>query len=88
MHAVCKNIACLKCLKKQKKFLKSKGKDIVCYSLKTLDKLEEAEERKRQIETEHITAKVTAMLSNALVLLLTKANPFASVKVLLLLPKV
>jgi hypothetical protein len=84
MHAVCKNIACLKRLKKQKKFLKSKGKDIVCYSLKTLDKLEKAKEKERQIETKHVTAKAAITLSNALVLLLTKANPFASVKVPLL----
>jgi hypothetical protein len=30
MRAVCENIACLKRLKKQKKFFKSKGKDMVC----------------------------------------------------------
>jgi CO dehydrogenase/acetyl-CoA synthase beta subunit len=84
MHAVCKNIACLKRLKKQKKFLKSKGKDMVCYSLKTLNELEEAEERERQIETECATTKAAAMLSNVLALSLTKVNPFAGVKVPLL----
>jgi hypothetical protein len=84
MHTVCKNIACLKHLKKQKRFLKSKGKDIVCYSLKTLDKLEEAKEKERQIEIKCTTVKATTMPSNALVLLLTKANPFVSVKVPLL----
>jgi hypothetical protein len=88
MCAVCKNMACLKRLEKQKKFLKSKGKDIVCYSLKTLDKLEKVEEKERQIETKHATAKAVAMPSNALALSLTKANPFASVKVPLLLLKV
>jgi hypothetical protein len=88
MHTVCENIACLKHLKKQKKFLKSKGKDIVCYSLKTLNKLEEAKEKERQIKTKHVTLKATAMLFNVLVLLLTKANPFVDVKVLLLLLEV
>jgi hypothetical protein len=72
------------CFKKQERFFKSKSKDIVCYGLKTLDKLEKAKEKERQIETKHITAKVAAMLSNALALLLTEANPFASVKVPLL----
>jgi hypothetical protein len=88
MHAVCKNIACLKRFKKQKKFLKSKGKDIVCCSLKTLNKLKEIKEKERQIETEHVTAKAAAMLSNVLALSLIKANPFASVKVPLLPPEV
>jgi hypothetical protein len=88
MYAVYENIACFKCLKKQKKFLKSKGKDIVCCSLKTLNKLEKAKEKERQIETKYVTTKAAAMLSNALVLLLTKANPFASVKVPLLFPEV
>jgi hypothetical protein len=85
MHTVCKNIACFKRLKRQKKFFKFKGKDIVCYSLKTLDKLEKAKEKERQIKTKHIA---TAMPSNILALLLTKANPFTSVKVPLLLLKV
>jgi hypothetical protein len=52
--------------------------------LKTLDKLEKAKEKERQIETEYAAAKATAMPSNVLALLLTKANPFVSVKVLLL----
>jgi CO dehydrogenase/acetyl-CoA synthase beta subunit len=88
MYTVCKNIACLKRLEKQKKFLKSKGKDIVHCSLRTLDKLEEAEEKERQIETKHATTKAVVMPSNTLVLLLTKANPFAGVKVPLLSLKV
>jgi hypothetical protein len=52
--------------------------------LKTLDKLEKAKEKERQIKTKHTITKAIAMLSNVLVLLLTKANPFASVKVPLL----
>jgi CO dehydrogenase/acetyl-CoA synthase beta subunit len=88
MRAVYKNIACLKRLKKQKKFLKSKGKDMVRCSLKTLDKLEKVKKEERQIETKRITTKAAAMPFNVLVLLLTKANPFAGVKVLLLLLKV
>jgi hypothetical protein len=89
MRAVCENIACLKHLKKQKKFLKSKGKDIVCYGLKTLDKLEEAEEKKRQIEAKRATAVATARPSSAYVpaLFATKANPFARLKVPSLLPE-
>jgi hypothetical protein len=84
MHTVCENIACFKRLKKQKKFFKSKGKDIVCYGLKTLDKLKKAKEKERQIKTKHVTAKAATMPSNALTLLLTNTNPFANVKVLLL----
>jgi hypothetical protein len=61
---------------------------MVCCSLKTLDKLEEAKEKERQIETKCTTAKAAAMPSNALALLLTKANPFVSVKVPLLPPEV
>ena len=34
-------------LKKQQKFLKSKGKDMVCYSLKTLNKLKEVKGKER-----------------------------------------
>jgi hypothetical protein len=88
MYAVYKNIACLKRLKKQKKFFKSKGKDIVCYSLKMLNKLKKAKEKEKQIETKHVTVKAAAMLSNVLALLLTKVNPFVSVKVPLLPLKV
>jgi hypothetical protein len=84
MHTVCKNIACLKRFKKQKKFLKSKGKDIVCCSLKMLNKLEKAKEKEKQIKTKYTTTKAIAIPSNVLALLLTKANPFASVKVPLL----
>jgi hypothetical protein len=53
-----------------------------------LNKLKKAKEKERQIETECVTAKATAMLSNALTLLLTKTSPFASVKVFLLFSKV
>jgi hypothetical protein len=88
MRAVYENMACLKHLKKQKKFLKSKGKDMVRCSLRTLDKLKKAKEKERQIETEHATTKAAAMLSNVLALLLTKVNPFVSVKIPLLPPEV
>jgi hypothetical protein len=53
-----------------------------------LDKLEKAKEKERQIETKHITVKAATMLSNILALLLIKANPFVSIKVLLLFLKV
>jgi hypothetical protein len=88
MHTVKENIACLKRLKKQKKFLKSKGKDIVCCSLKMLDKLKEVKEKERQIESKRVATKVVAMLSIVLALLLTKVNPFVKIKVPLLFPKV
>jgi PHD/YefM family antitoxin component YafN of YafNO toxin-antitoxin module len=84
MRAVCENMARLKRLEKQKKFLKSKGKDMVCCGLKTLDELEEAEEKERQIETERATAKAAATPSNVLALSLTEANPFVGVEVPLL----
>jgi hypothetical protein len=89
-YAAAKNMACVKCLRKQKNFLKFKGKDIVCCSLKTLDKLKEAEEKERQVESEHAAAKAAARLSNAYVLALsaTKSNPFAGLKALSLFPKV
>jgi hypothetical protein len=47
-------------LKKQQKFLKSKGKDIVRRSLKTLNKLEEVKEKERQIETKRVVVKAAA----------------------------
>jgi hypothetical protein len=53
-------MSCIKRLEKQQEFLKSKGKDIVRCSLKTLDKLEEVKERERQIETERATVEAAA----------------------------
>ena len=60
MHTVCENMSYLKRFKRQKKFFKSKGKDIVCYSLRTLNKLKEVKERKRQIKEKCTTNKTTA----------------------------
>ena len=59
-HAIAKNLAYYKRLKKQKEFLKTKSKDIVCYSLKTLNKLKEVKEKERQIKEERVTNKATA----------------------------
>jgi hypothetical protein len=56
--------------------------------LKTLNKLKEAKEKKRQIKTKHVATKAAVMLFNVLALLLTKTNPFAGVKVSLLLLEV
>jgi len=50
----------IKHLKKQQEFLKSKGKNMVCYSLKTLNKLKKVKEKERQIKTKHTTVKATA----------------------------
>jgi DNA modification methylase len=81
---------CICCLKKQERFLKSKGKDIVCCSLKTLNELEEAEEKERQTETERAATVVTAKPSSAyvLALLVTETDPFTELKALSLSPKV
>jgi hypothetical protein len=80
----------IRCLKKQERFLKSKGKDMVCRGLKTLDKLEKAEEKERQMETECAATVATARPSSAYVLALsvTETNPFAGLEALLLSPKV
>jgi hypothetical protein len=53
-------MSCIKRFEKQQEFLKSKGKDIVCYSLKTLNKLKEVKEKERQIETKRTAVKATA----------------------------
>jgi hypothetical protein len=37
-----------------------KGKDIVCYSLKTLNKLKEVKEKEKQIEIEHAAVEAAA----------------------------
>jgi CO dehydrogenase/acetyl-CoA synthase beta subunit len=87
MRAVCKNMACLERLKKQKKFLKSKGKDMVRCGLKTMDELEEAEEKER------LKRETAAMLSNQVAAtsaptLRAEFDLFAGLKVLLLPPRV
>jgi hypothetical protein len=53
-------MSCIERLEKQQEFLKSKGKDIVRCSLKTLDELEEVKEREKQMETERVAIKATA----------------------------
>ena len=57
---VCENMLRIKRLKRQQEFLKTKGKDMVRRSLKTLDELEEVEERERQIEEERAANKAAA----------------------------
>jgi hypothetical protein len=63
---------------------------MVCRGLKTIDELDKVEEREKQIELKQ--AATAAMLSNDLRLsalaLKAKNDPFASLKVPLLLPKV
>jgi hypothetical protein len=58
--------------------------------LKTLNKLEEAKKKERQIETEYIATIATTRPSSAyaLALPITKTNPFARLKALLLPLKV
>jgi hypothetical protein len=55
-------------------------------SLKTINKLNKVKEKEKQIKSKHTTQ--AAMPFNILVLSKTKTDPFASLKVLLLLPKV
>jgi hypothetical protein len=59
---------------------------MLCYSLKTLDKLEEAKEREKQKEEKHV-AKATTLFVLITDFFLT-SNPFAKLKVPLLPPKV
>jgi Lon protease-like protein len=73
-------------LEKQMKFLKSKGKDMVCCSLTTMDKLDKVEEKEKQMESEQ--AATAAILSNVPILSATEADPFAGLEVLLLPLKV
>jgi hypothetical protein len=54
-------------------------------SLKTLDKLEEVEEKEKQIEEERAAAKAA---TTARVLALLEPDPFAKIEILLLPPKV
>jgi hypothetical protein len=88
--AALESASCIRRLKKQQAFLKSKSKDIVRCGLKTIDKLNKAEEKEKQIELKHVAS--AAMLSNSLILsalaLRVKSDPFAGVEVLLLPPKV
>jgi hypothetical protein len=90
MRTVCENIACLKRLEKQKLFLRSKGKDMVCRGLKTINELDEAEEKEKQIESKQ--AATAPMLSNnpRLNVLAPRAknDPFANLKVPLLPPEI
>ena len=58
---------------------------MVCRSLKTLNELEELEERERQIETERAAIEATATQVHGQAAV---ANPFARIKILLLPPKV
>ena len=58
---------------------------MVCYSLKTLNKLEEVKEKERQIEKECAANKAATNLFYALAL---KADPFAKIKIPLLSLKV
>jgi hypothetical protein len=85
LHLAKENLAYHKRLEKQKKFLKSKGKEMLCRGLKTLDKLKEVEEKERQTDSKHVAAKAAA---TAYALALLKPDPFAKVKIPLLLPKV
>jgi hypothetical protein len=58
---------------------------MVCCSLKTLDKLEEVEERERQMELERAAAKAAATTH---ALASSKSDPFAKIKIPLLFSKV
>ena len=79
----------IKRLKRQQEFLKSKDKDIVRCSLKTLNKLKEVKEREKQIKGERAAIKAAIKLFIALQATLKQfANPFAKIKIPLLLLEV
>jgi hypothetical protein len=61
---------------------------MLCCSLKTLDKLEEAKEREKQEEKEKRVAKAATTLFVPTNDLLLTPNPFAKLKVPLLPPEV
>jgi hypothetical protein len=63
---------------------------MVCQGLKTLNKLKEAKEKERQIESERAAAKAAARPFNAyaLALSVTEPDPFAGLRALSLPPKV
>jgi hypothetical protein len=85
MRAVCENMSCLERLEKQKKFLKSKGKDIVRQGLKTLNKLKKVEEKEKQIKEEYTAVEAAAMLSIISQTALRQfVDPFAKIEIPLL----
>jgi hypothetical protein len=61
---------------------------MVYYKLKIINKLNTKEEKKKQIKLNYTATKAAAMLSNTLVLFITKTNPFTRLNILLLLFKV
>jgi hypothetical protein len=88
LRTAMESMACAKRLEKQQRFLKSKGKDMLRCGLKTLDKLEEAEEKERQMEAERAATEAAARPSSALAPRLIRSDPFANLEVPLLPPKV
>jgi hypothetical protein len=58
---------------------------MVCRGLKTLDKLEEAEEKEKHVEEERAAGKAAA---TAYALALSKPDPFAKIEIPLLFLKV
>jgi hypothetical protein len=58
---------------------------MVCYSLKTFDKLEEVEEREKQIKKERAANKAA---TNLFYTSAPKADPFLKIEILLLFLKV
>jgi hypothetical protein len=60
---------------------------MVCCSLRTLDKLEEAKEKEKQEEEKHATKAAATLFAPSSNLFLM-SNPFAKLKVPLLPPKV
>jgi hypothetical protein len=90
LRAIQENSARLARIEKQKQLLKSKGKDMVRRGLKTLDELEEAEEKEKQMESGRVTAEAAARPPSALVPALpaTETDPFAGLGALSLPPEV
>ena len=62
--AIEENIAYVCCLERQQKFLKSKAKDMLCCSLKTIDKLDTAKEKERKEREQVASSKNLALFNN------------------------
>jgi hypothetical protein len=79
----------LLCLQKQRRFLKKRASTLISCSLRTINKLDKVKDKERQIKEKHATAKAIAKLSIALQAAPKQfANPFAKIKISLLLLKV
>ena len=64
MCAIEENIACVRCLERQQKFLKLKAKDMLHCSLKTMDKLDAAKEKEKKEREQVASSRNLALFNN------------------------